>query len=568
MTTSVALAAPIHVALARVLAVAAASLALAVAAGSQEVRVEVVKHADGQPIPGALVAVMPEREAPPTGRFSGRDGRATLPTPRRSGYRVRVEKVGYDTWTSVVLVTSRAPTRVRAGMKPRSLRLPPLTGSTDTRCSSLGEQASVVGDMWGEIRKALAANSFTESQGLAPLEIERYDRVVAPNGAILSEQNERHRGNAIRPYNVIDLQQNTSGATARPVFAIPDASTLLSDQFIASHCFTGIRGTGAETGLLGLEFKPAKLGTAPDLSGVLWLDPTTYSLRHLVFEYVNVPASLRTGRPSGRVDYHQLSGGEWIATRWHLRVPRGSGDSASGVSANRGHREIGGLARSTGATLVAAVPAVAPTGDSAEGTRITGTVIDGTTGAPLGGVAVSTFSGSHKTTTNRGGGYELWMSGAVYDSLVFDHPRLRLFRVPQVRTVSVPSGARAQVSVVIPSYAALRQSLCSESGSRAQPGGLAIGYVRDDSGNPVPNATVSATWQVLWIEEKGRLVSTNERRTAAVQTAADGSYLLCGFRRDTPVTLRVAVRAISRVEEQLPVPRHMVLERDFRIPAR
>ena len=552
-------------ALLRLLPVAAASLALAASAGSQEVRVEVVKHADGQPIPGALVAVLPERESPPVGRFSARDGRATLATPRRGGYRVRVEKVGYDIWTSVVLVPSGRPTRVRAGMKPRSLRLPPLTGSTETRCSSLGEQASAVSDMWGEIRKALAANSFTESQGLAPLEIDRYDRFVDSRGIVLSERSERHRANSIRPYNIIDSEQSPAGTTARPAFRIPEASTFLSDEFIANHCFTGIRGTGPDAGLLGLEFKPAKLGPNPDLSGVLWLDPTTYSLRHLVFEYVNVPASKRPGRATGRVEYRQLSGGEWIVTRWQLRVRRGSDDTTSRLSTSRGHREIGGVARSTGSTLAATVPAAAPTEQSPEGTRISGTVVDGTTGAPLAGVSVSTVSGSHKTTTNRGGGYELWMSGSVSDTLVFDHPRLRLFRVPQVRAVSAPSGARAQVSVVIPSYVALRQALCSESGSRAQPGGLAIGYVRDQAGNPVPNATVSATWQVLWVEEKGRLVSARQNRTTSVQTAADGSYLLCGFGRDTPVTFRVAVRAVNRLEEQLPVPSHMVVERDFRV---
>lgn len=565
MTFSVAVPSRYPTARIRLLTLAAASLALAASAGSQEVRVEVVKHADGEPIPGALVALMPERESPPVGRFTPRDGRVTLATPRRGGYRVRVEKVGYDTWTSVVLVPSARPTRVRAGMKPRSLRLPPLTGSTETRCSSLGEQASAVGDMWGEIRKALAANSFTESQGLAPLEIERYDRFVDSRGIVLSERNERQRANSIRPYHIIDVEQSPAGGAARPAFRIPEASTFLSDDFIANHCFTGIRGTGPEAGLLGLEFKPAKLAPNPDLSGTLWLDPTTYSLRHLVFEYVNVPASKRPGRATGRVEYRQLSGGEWIVTRWQLRVPRGADDTTSRLSTSRGHREIGGVARSTGSPLVAAVPASAPAEQSSEGTRISGTVVDGTTGAPLAGVSVSTVSGSHRTTTNRGGGYELVMSGAVSDSIVFDHPRLRLFRVPQVRAVSAPSGARAQVSVVIPAYAALRQALCAGSGSQAQPGGLAIGYVRDQAGNPVPNATVSASWQVLWVEEKGRLVSAKQSRTTDVRTAADGSYLLCGFGRDTPVTFRVAVRAVNRLEEQVPVPRHMVVERDFRI---
>ena len=556
----------------RSLAYAAASFVLAFSAGAQEVRIEVVRHADGTPIPGALAVILAEkeatpggREAPPVGRFSGRDGRTTLTPPRRSSYRVRVEKVGYDVWTSALLVGTVRPTRVRAGMKARSLRLPPLTGSTETRCSSLGEQASVIGDMWGEIRKALWANSVTEANGLALLDIESYDRVVNANGTIISERSDRRRASGIRPFNVIESSLPASSKEPPAPFSVPDASVLLSDQFIANHCFTGIRGTGAEAGLLGLEFKPAKLAKAPDLSGVLWLDPTTYSLRHLVFEYVNLPVGARRGPAMGRVEYQQLAGGEWVVTRWQLRVPSGQGDSASGARAPRGYHEIGGIARSTGTP---AAVAVVPVAASTEGTRVAGTVIDGTTGAPLAGVEVSTVSGRHKTTTNRGGGYELWMEGDVRDSIVFDHPRLRLFRIPAVRAVYAPSGSRAQVSVAIPSYPGLRQALCASSDSRAQPAGLAIGYVRDGAGNPVPNATVSASWQVLWVEEKGRLVSTNERRTTEVQTASDGSYLLCGFRRDTPVTLRVAVRAVSRVEEQLPVPRHMVLERDFRISVR
>src|SRR5687768_675715 len=114
----------------RTLSYAAAALLVAFTAGAQEVRVEVVRHADGVPIPGALVAILSDSGAP-VGRFSGRDGRAILNPPRRIGYRVRVEKVGYDVWTSALLVATERPTRVRAGMKVRSLRLPPLTGSTE-----------------------------------------------------------------------------------------------------------------------------------------------------------------------------------------------------------------------------------------------------------------------------------------------------------------------------------------------------------------------------------------------------------------------------------------------------
>ncbi len=543
---------------------AAACLLVASFAHAQEVRVEVVKHADGEPIPGTLLTLIPEKDSAPIARFSDRAGRATFTAPRRGGYRVRAERVGYDTWQSVVLVPSRVPTRVRAGMKPRSLRLPPVTGRGETHCSNLGEQATVAGDMWGEIRKALAANSLTESQGLAPVDIESYDRVLDASGAVTSEKTDRRRANSIRPYHFAELQQGGAGSPAQLSLGIPEAATLLSDQFINSHCFTGIRGVGPENGLLGLEFKPAKLGTKPDLSGVLWLDPITYSLRHLVFDYVNIPVSLRTARATGRVDYQQLAGGEWIVSKWRLRIPRGAATARTAANAVVGYREIGGIARSAGSPVL--TPAAVVATPSSGQARVTGTVLDGTTGKPLAGVGVSTVSGSHKTATNRGGGYEL-VSENLEDSLVFEHPRLRLFRVPTVVPVTITSGGAAQASIIVPGYAALRKGLCPSTASR-QPTGLAVGYVRDESGNPVADAQVAATWQVLWVEEKGRLVSTKQSRRVDVRTAADGSYVICGFTRDAPVALAVITDGRLRVENRVGVPTSMVVEHDFRIAGR
>jgi hypothetical protein len=533
-----------------------AFLAAGITAGAQEVRVEVVKHADGQPIPGTLLTLLHEQDSTQPGRFSDLNGRATFNVPRRGRYRIRAEKVGYDTWTSVSLVPSNALTRVRAGMKPRSLRLPPVTGKSEPVCSNLAEQATATGDIWGEIRKALAANKVTESQRMVSLNIETYDRLLGAAGNVISERSARHIANNLQAYKV-----SYAGLTEQPVFRVPDASTLLSEEFVSSHCFSSIRGSGPENGLMGLEFKPAKLGTKADISGVLWLDPTTYSLRHLVFDYVNVPPSVRAARATGRIDFQPLVGGQWIVSRWHLKTPR-AGATPNAIA---GYHESGGIVRPIGTAAVAAEP-VAPPVSRGE-TRITGTVFDQTTGKPLSGVRVVSTSGRYKTATNSGGGFELAMDGGLVDTLIFDHPRLRLFRVPRVRPVSVASGARAQVTVVIPGFAVLRQGLCPAAGSTAQLPGAAIGYVLDAAGEPIANAQVSATWQILWTEEKGRLMAVKQQRTVETQTAADGSYLLCGFTRDAPIAMTVSVDGTRRAEESLTLPRTMVLERDFRIRA-
>ena len=83
---------------------------------------------------------------------------------------------------------------------------------------------------------------------------------------------------------------------------------------------------------------------------------------------------------------------------------------------------------------------------------------------------------------------------------------------------------------MMPSYKTLRARFCgqNETGTEAQ--GLAAGYVRDAAGNPVPNAHVWATWQVLWVPQNGRLVAANQQRTVETDTGGDGSYLMCGIR--------------------------------------
>jgi hypothetical protein len=161
------------------------------------------------------------------------------------------------------------------------------------------------------------------------------------------------------------------------------------------------------------------------------------------------------------------------------------------------------------------------------------------------------------------------IDGALADKVIFDHPRLRLLRIPErVQTVSVAPGAKGQAFVIIPSYATLRGRLCgqNETGTDAQ--GMAVGYVKDDAGSPVRNAHVWATWQVQWIEQNGRLVATNLQRTVETDTGPDGSYLLCGFTKGAKITAKIGMAGTSTVQEALVLPASMVLEHDFRLGAR
>jgi hypothetical protein len=551
-------------------------------AGAQEIRVEVVEAATGKPIVGANVALLDSAGAIPLGgSFSDQSGRTDLRAPARGPYRVRADKAGYDTWLSVQLHLADRPVIVRIGMAPTRTPVPYVVRS-EVACQQLTGPGTPAGDVWAELRKALSANAMTETQGLVPLDVDLYERVLDRNLAVLSENTEQRSRVSRRPvtgisWEQIDTTRRGEGSSA-VVYRAPDAATIISDQFVRSHCFAAIRGYGPESGLIGLEFRPARVSGQAELSGVLWLEPKGKALRSLNFDYVNLPIPLRIARTTGRLEFQQLPGGQWIIPRWYIRMPRLARvpvTSSPAVSRDSllGYQEVGGEARPAGAPRISTArrevrPAAnADTPDEradANQTVLTGVVYDSSSGRPLSGVQVSTGGGRYTTTTNAGGRYELLITGPLNDKIVFDHPRLRLLRVAErVQSVSLPAGSRGEASVIVRSYTALRNSLCGKNETGIEAQGLMAGYVRDAAGKPVTGAHVWATWQILWVERNGRLVSTNQQRTIETDSESDGSYIMCGFTRGAQLTAKVSVAGKNTLQERLALPATMVLEKNF-----
>ncbi len=571
--------------------------AAVIAAGSrlsaQEVLVEVVELSNGKPIVGASVSLIDDHGNNLLGNFSDQGGHTVLPASRAGTYVVRADKVGYDTWTSVVLHVAGQPIHVRVGMSP-SRSPSTVVARSENACQMLTGPGTSTGDLWVEIKKALTASALTEARGFVPLDVVLYERTLDRNLGVLSERTEQRSRLSRRPsvgltWDQVDSTRQ-SAVTGGEVYRAPDAAMLVSDQFVKSHCFSAIRGYGPETGLAGLEFKPAKIGSQPELTGVLWLDPKSNTLRSLNFDYVNLPIPLRVARTSGRVEFQELPSGQWIVPRWYIRMPRVSQIVSTDVRSPAvtrdtllGYQEVGGASRpagtgpSTGGETGSAqggnnsgglgdpANAAAPAAQS----LISGIVYDSTTERGLGGVQVSTGGGRFRTTTTAGGHYELAIDGALTDTIVFEHPRLRLFRVADRRQmILLPSGAHGVANVLVPSYGTIRRTLCGQNETSTDAQGIVAGYVRDAAGNPVPHAHVWATWQILWMEQNGRLVSTNQQRTVETDTGSDGSYLMCGFTKDARITAKIGLASRSTVQEKVALPSTMVLEHDFTVSAR
>ncbi len=555
--------------------VAAALLVAGKRLAAQEVLVEVVELSNGKPIVGANVSLVDDHGMSLFGNFSDQGGHSVLRAPSNGRYVVRADKVGYESWSSVLLYVTGAPIHVRVGMAP--LRNPSaVVARSETACQLLTPPGTAAGDLWIEIRKALTASALTDAQGLVPIDVDLYERALDRNLAVVSERKEQRSRIAKRPATGISWDQIDSArrgaVSGGEVYRAPEAATLVSEQFVKTHCYAAIRGYGPEVGMSGLEFKPAKVGSQPELTGILWLDPKTNALRSLNFDYVNLPIPLRVARTTGRIEYQQLPSGQWIVPRWYIRMPRVAQMTSS--DSLLGYQEVGGTSRPAGSAAPAsAESAVAPAIDEASAgvaqSFISGVVYDSTTGTPLQGVQVSTAGGRFRTTTSAGGHYELAVDGPLSDTIVFEHPRLRLYRVAtRLQLISLPSGARGQANVLVPSYGTLRRGLCGQNETATESQGIAAGYVRDAAGRPVPNAHVWATWQILWVEQNGRLVSTNQQRTVETDTGSDGSYLVCGFTRGAQITAKVGMAGRGTVTEKVLLPANMVLEHDFKLATR
>ena len=548
----------------------------AVRVAAQDLRIEVFEAATGKPVVGANVSLFDSAGTIPLlGGFSDQNGRIDLTAPMRGPYRVRADKVGYDSWLSVQLAVGDRAIYVRAGLIPA--RNPtPVLARNENACQQMVGPGTAIGDLWTEIKKSLTASAVTESQGLVPLDVDVYERILDRNGAVISERTDQRSRIARRPVLGISWDQidttRRNDASGTDIFRAPDAATLVSDQFVRSHCFAAIRGYGPETGLTGLEFKPSRVGGLPELAGVLWVDPKTNSLRALNFDYVNLPIPLRIARTSGRLEFDQLPSGQWIVPRWYIRMPRlahvASGDPRSSARDSLiGFQEVGGLARPAGSPRPKVTSASNVTSDSDAGaggqTILSGFVYDSSSNRVLANVQVWTARGRYKTVTNQAGRYQLAIEGAINDSVVFDHPRLRLLHIDRVQPISVPAGGRGQASLVVPSYATLRTTVCGRNATGTEAQGMMAGYVRDASGRPIARAHVWAAWPLQWVEQNGRLVATNRQMTVETDTNSDGSYLMCGFTRGAQITAKVGVAGHSTIEERLVLPTSLVLERDF-----
>ncbi len=152
-----------------------------------------------------------------------------------------------------------------------------------------------------------------------------YHRVLDEHGIqVLSERTQRSWGRR-SPFAALNPDTLARVGFARPATADTmaffgvDAAVLISDAFVAGHCFWTDTRKSADS-LLALRFRPIRDEGRADVAGTIWVDRKTSELRLVEYSYVNTDAF--AGHPAGgKTWFQRLPDGTWITDRWSIRLP-------------------------------------------------------------------------------------------------------------------------------------------------------------------------------------------------------------------------------------------------------
>src|SRR5690606_34599315 len=211
-----------------------------------------------------------------------------------------------------------------------------------------------------------------------------------------------------------------------------DASALLSDAFLRSHCFR-IERNGRQPGVVGLAFEPIDRGGMPDIEGVLWVDQRTAELQHLEFTFTRHlhPIAVPRAPFGGRVEFRRLANGAWVVDGWWLRMPQlpttvlrrlvqhAARDDASDQDALRAAHRRGMRIWEEGAELRDLAEPAAP---QPRGATVSGVVYDSARGRPLADATVFVDPGGRAVRTDGAGRFRLTNLPAGRLGVGFLHP--------------------------------------------------------------------------------------------------------------------------------------------------
>ncbi|MFN8580059.1 MAG: carboxypeptidase-like regulatory domain-containing protein, partial [Gemmatimonadaceae bacterium] len=306
--------------------------ALTQMAGAQAVR-GTVTESGGTPVPGAVLTLLSEDGRRVANALSSEGGAFYVRAPIPGTYTLEIKRIG-------VRLTRVGPFNLPAGetreesvtLRSVPLLQPEVRIAGRSRCSRQPSANDATATLWENARAALAAVQLTQDAGSAQARITRITRDIdAASMQVTKEQRAESYVMGGRPFVSISADSLARKGFIRRdgngfVYNAPDAAVILSDVFLADHCFRFGGYDKKDTTLAGLRFEPVNEKELADVSGVMWIDRYTYELKSIEFVYENPPAPHERGQAGGSVHFKRIRSG-WIVDKWFIRWPRFAGMS-------------------------------------------------------------------------------------------------------------------------------------------------------------------------------------------------------------------------------------------------
>jgi len=305
-------------------------LGLGLAAGrsdAQEVRGIVVLPDSATPARGILLTATDARGEIVGRALSDARGEFQLRVPRPMRVTVRALRVGFRPTVYGAVDLGAAAVTVRVVLQPNAVQLASITVRRSDACRARDDGRTRVAEVWEEARKALLVAETQRDDGLIA-EWTQYDRQIDTTGRrVLDQAVHLTRSSSNRPFRSQEaaLLAKDGYVVERDgeiIYYAPDADVLLSDSFAATHCFRLAAPPEDAPWLIGLQFRPIDAARARrDIEGTFWIDRRSAELRSLEFAFTNMPPASERAEPGGRVEFTRLPDGEWLVSRWHIRMP-------------------------------------------------------------------------------------------------------------------------------------------------------------------------------------------------------------------------------------------------------
>ncbi|MFI5245873.1 MAG: carboxypeptidase regulatory-like domain-containing protein, partial [Gemmatimonadales bacterium] len=532
---------------------------------AQRLRGTVVLADSVTPANGVIVLATNESGVIVARTLTGERGEFSITLPAPGNFGLTALRIGFrPTVVPPLSVAGGADVSVKIVLNGAAITLTTVNVRAQDECRVKPDSGLMVARVWDEARKAILASQL-RAEG-APLDAGwiEYDRTLDATARFVRVQQVRTFQNptthAFRslPADLLASKGYVVADSVETMYYAPDADVLTSESFAATHCFQLVappRDRSARAGLIGVGFQPTRArDDVHDIEGTFWVDRATSELRSLEFRYTNLADAAMAAGAGGTVEFLRLADGNWLVSRWNVRMPRIGAPEKSAEA----FRKLVFSASNQ------AVQAVHVTGG--EVTRVTrhDTLVYEATGHAL------TVQLVARDTLVAAAGATLTLAGTDYAARADAAGRVSISPVLEGRyTARVRSGlmdslgiaaverdveVRADVhvdSIALPAARDVLLKVCTKD-SVQHGEGMLRGTVRDEHGRALRQAAVTVTWQ-------GSFSNVNHQwseQTLGVLTGDDGRWRICGVPRDLELAARVTsdsgtdVRTARLAEDQ------------------